>query len=197
MPNILFPHPGKKVIFVPVKHHISLKKSDIMEKPGILGNTADTTSKKRSLRWIILIPFILVLGILAAVVRGGESTDTINTLKSGKPNPTAGSDAKFKKMVRDNISELVKVESNDYEYKNLGGISGLKITVINPTDFMLNRVRVKVTYIKSNGGVWDTKMKDFYGIRPKSAETLKMPDSKRGTSIKYEIVTIKSKDLGL
>jgi hypothetical protein len=62
---------------------------------------------------------------------------------------------------------------------------------------MLNRVRVKVTYIKANGGVYDTKMKDFYGIRPKSAETLKMPDSKRGTSIKFEIITIKSKDLDL
>jgi hypothetical protein len=168
-----------------------------MKKPGILDKTADTTTNKRSLRWIILIPFIIVLGVLAAVVRGGESTDTINTLKSAKPGATAGSDVKLKKMVHDNIMELVKVESNDYEYKNLGGISGLKITVINPTDFMLNRVRVKVTYIKSNGGVWDTKMKDFYGIRPRSAETLKMPDSKRGTSIKYEIITIKSKDLDL
>ncbi|OQP51986.1 hypothetical protein A4H97_25555 [Niastella yeongjuensis] len=167
-----------------------------MKKPGILDKT-DTTTPKRSLRWIILIPFIIVLGVLAAVVRGGESTDTINTIRSTKPGISAASDAKLKKMVHDNIMELVKVESNDYEYKNLGGISGLKITVINSTDFMLNRVRVKVTYIKANGSVWDTKMKDFYGIRPKSAETLKMPDSKRGTSIKYEIVTIKSKDLDL
>jgi hypothetical protein len=168
-----------------------------MKKPGILDKTDDTTTKKRSLRWIILIPFIIVLGVLAAVVRGGESTDTLNNLKSGKPGATTGSDAKVKKMVRDNIIGLVKVESNDYEYKSLGGISDLKITVINPTDYMLNRVRVKVTYIKANGGIYDTKMKDFYGIRPKSAETLKMPDSKRGTSVKYEIITIKSKDLGL
>jgi hypothetical protein len=167
-----------------------------MKKTGIPDKT-ETKTPSRSFRWIILIPFVLVLGILAAVVRGGESTDPLNTLKSAKPGVSAAEDAKLKKMVRENITELVKVESNDYEYKNLGGISGLKITVINPTDFMLNRVRVKVTYIKANGGVWDTKTKDFYGIRPKSAETLKMPDSKRGTSIKYEIVTIKSKDLDL
>jgi hypothetical protein len=173
------------------------EKSDFMKKPGILDKTDETTTSKRSLRWIILIPFVIVLGVLAAVVRGGESTDTLSALKAGKPNAAAAGDAKVIKVVHDNIMGLVKVESNDYEYKNLGGISGLKITVINPTDYMLNRVRVKVTYIKANGGIYDTKMKDFYGIRPKSAETLKMPDSKRGTSVKYEIITIKSKDLGL
>ncbi|MBO9204955.1 MULTISPECIES: hypothetical protein [Niastella] len=166
-----------------------------MKKPDIPGKEANTASKK-SLRWIILIPFVIVLGVLAAVVRGGESSDAINIINTGKQGADA-SDAKVKKMVRENIMTYVKVESNDYEYKNLGGISGLKITVINPTDYMLNRVRVKVTYIKANGGTWDTKTKDFYGIRPKSAETLKMPDSKRGTSVKYEIITIKSKDLGL
>src|SRR5262245_13426750 len=119
-----------------------------MKKPGILDKT-DTTTSKRSLRWIILIPFIIVLGVLAVVVRGGESTDTISNLKSAKSATADASDAKLKKMVDDNIMQLVKVASNDCEYKNLGGISGLKITVINPTDFMLNRVRVKVTYIKA------------------------------------------------
>jgi hypothetical protein len=52
-------------------------------------------------------------------------------------------------------------------------------------------------YIKANGDVYETKYEDFQYIRPNSKATHKIPDSKRGTSIKYEIASIRSKALGI
>ena len=61
----------------------------------------------------------------------------------------------------------------------------------------MDKVRVKITYIKANGDVYETKYEDFFYIRPNSKATHRIPDSKRGTSIKYEIASIRSKALGL
>jgi hypothetical protein len=168
------------------------EKSDFMKK-----SAADTADDKSSIRWIILIPFVIVLGVLAAVVRGGESTDENNTSKTGKHSSANNNDAAVKKMVRNSIRLYVKAESNDYESKNLGGISNLEISVNNPTDYTLDKVRVKITYIKPNGSIWETMYEDFRSIKPASKATHKIPDTKRGTSVKYEVVSIKSKALGL
>ena len=175
-----------------------------MRKPGILDNAeeqgVDETAEEqqvKSMRWIILIPFILVLGILAAVVRGGESADGVNSVKAGDKGAVTGGDAAVKKMVRNNIRLYVKAESNDYESKKLGGISNLSISVNNPTDYTLDKVRVKIMYIKANGSTYETKYEDFYSIKPNSKVTHKIPDTKRGTSVQYEVANIKSKALGL
>jgi hypothetical protein len=181
----------KKSILAPGTLHIP-EKSDFMKKGAV-----DTADNKSSLRWIILIPFIIVLGVLAAVVRGGESADDNNTVKAGKHGSANNSETAVKKMVRNNIRLYVKAESNDYESKNLGGISNLEISVNNPTDYTLDKVRVKITYLKPNGSIWETIYEDFHSIKPNSKATHKIPDTKRGTSVKYEVAAIKSKALGL
>lgn len=158
---------------------------------------ADTAEDKPSLRWIILVPFIIVLGVLAAVVRGGESTEDTHTAKTGWHGSSNNNDASVKKMVRNNIRLYVKAESNDYESKNLGGIANLEISVNNPTDYTLDKVQVKIMYIKASGSIYETKFEDFHSIKPNSKVTHKIPDSKRGTSVKYEVSTIRSKTLGL
>ena len=174
-----------------------------MKKPAIrdAGPEEVIQETKSSLRWIILIPFIIVLGVLAAISRGGGSSPTnsksLETVKTGKQGAVTGGESSVKKMVRNNIRLYVKAESNDYDQKTLGGISNLEITVNNPTDYTLDKVRVKIMYIKANGNIYETKFEDFSFIRPNTTSTHKIPDTKRGTSVKYEIATIKSKALGL
>jgi hypothetical protein len=161
---------------------------------------ADLHQNKSSLRWIILIPFVIFLGVLAAVVRHGEpaaTLDHIETVKAGKQGAITGGEASIKKMVRNNIRLYVKAESNDYEHSRLGGISDLEISVNNPTDYTLDKVQIKIMYIKANGSIFETKYEDFLSIKPNTKTTHKIPDTKRGTSVKYEISTIKSKALGL
>lgn len=177
-----------------------------MKKPAIRGkaivqsidDTSEPESNKSSLRWIILIPFIIVLGVMAAIVRGGESPDVEKPAGGkGKQSAVTGNDANVKKNIRKNIKLYVLAESNDYDRKSLGGISNLEISVNNASDYTIDKVRVKIMYIKANGDVYETKYEEFHYIRPNSKATHRIPDSKRGTSIKYEIASIKSKALGL
>lgn len=180
-----------------------------MKKPAIRGkaivqsidDTSEPSPTKASLRWIILIPFVIVLGIMAAVVRGDEpaANKKIENRKDKQSNATnaTGGDAAVKKTVRKNIKRFVQAGINDYDRKNLGGISNLEISVNNSSDYTLDKVRVKIMYIKANGDVYETKYEDFHYIRPNSKATHRIPDTKRGTSVKYEIASIKSKALGL
>jgi hypothetical protein len=177
-----------------------------MKKPAIRGkaivqsidDTSEPESNKSSLRWIILIPFIIVLGVMAAIVRGGETSDVEKPASGkGKHSAVTGSDANVKKTIRKNINLYVQAESNDYDSKSLGGITNLEISVNNASDYTIDKVRVKIMYIKANGDVYETKYEEFHYIRPNSKATHRIPDSKRGTSIKYEIASIKSKALGL
>lgn len=102
-----------------------------------------------------------------------------------------------KAMIKKNINSFVTVERNEYTYSQLGGISNLKISVTNSTDYLLDNVKVKVIYIKANGAVWDSKMVDFNMLDPQTKSTIKVGDTERGTSVEYEIVSIKSNALGL
>jgi hypothetical protein len=185
-----------------------MKKSDIMKEPVIRETAkmqapdeiAELHQNNTSLRWIILIPFVIVLGVLAAVYRQDQSSDNkerTESSKAGKQGVITGGEASVKKMVRNNIRLYVKAESNDYERSRLGGISNLEISVNNPTDYTLDKVRVKIMYVKANGSIWETKYEDFHTIKPNTKVTHKIADTKRGTSVKYEISSVRSKALGL
>lgn len=162
---------------------------------------ADLHQNNFSLRWIILIPFVIVLGVLAAVYRQGQPADKVEQLetikKTGKQGAVTGGEASVKKMVRNNIRLYVKAETNDYEHSRLGGISDLEISVNNPTDYTLDKVRVKIMYIKANGSIYETKYEDFLSVKPNTKITHKIPDTKRGTSVKSEVASVRSKALGL
>ncbi|MCS3795675.1 hypothetical protein [Niastella sp. OAS944] len=163
-----------------------------MKKPT---DTAGPKKPSSSLRWIILIPFVIVLGVMAAIVRQDESNANDN--KSGKQTATTGSESSEKKEIRKNIKMYVYAGSNEYDRRGLGGISNLEISVNNASDYPIDKVRVKIMYIKANGSVHEVKYEDFHAIKPNSKATHKIPDTKRGISVKYEIATIKSKALGL
>ena len=103
----------------------------------------------------------------------------------------------IKASIRNNITNYVTAERNQYYYSNLGGISGLRISVSNSTDYLLDNVKVKVTYIKANGDVWGNKIIDFNLVPAQTKVTLPVEDTERGVRIIYEIVSIKSNTLGL
>lgn len=100
-------------------------------------------------------------------------------------------------MIRNSITSYVTAERSDYQYSGLGGIYNSKISVNNNTDYLIDNVKVIVIYIKANGGVWDSRTVDFNLVGPQTKSTIKVPDTERGASVKYEIVSIKSSALGL
>lgn len=103
----------------------------------------------------------------------------------------------LKRQVRDNIRSYVHAGNSAYQISGLGGINGLSIEVANQTDYLLDNVRVMIRYIKANGETWKEETLDFALISPNQKMTLRAPDSDRGTSIDYKIISIKSAALGL
>ena len=152
--------------------------------------------KKSSLRWILLAPVVILLSLMAAMMTH-EKQAAIKGPSKEENKEVTNNDNSAKKKIRNNIRAYVKAESNTYQSGKFGGISNLKINVINTSDYSLDRVRVKITYIKANGGVWETRYEDFYSLKANSTETHRIADTKRGTSVEYEIASIKSKALGL
>jgi hypothetical protein len=154
--------------------------------------------KKSSLRWILLAPVVILLSLMAAMMTH-EKQAAIKGPDKEEHKEVSNNDNNngAKRKIRNNIRAYVKAESNTYQSGKFGGISNLKINVINTSDYALDRVRVKITYIKANGGVWETRYEDFYAVQPNTTETHRIPDTKRGTSVEYEIASVKSKALGL
>jgi len=79
----------------------------------------------------------------------------------------------------------------------IGSITNLKITVTNNTDYTMDAVKVRATYLKQSGEVYKYEEINFAGILPHTQMTLGAPDSDRGTHMQLEIETISSSQLGL
>ena len=102
-----------------------------------------------------------------------------------------------KSRVRNNITDYVTAGTNQYKYSSLGGIYGLVISIKNTSDYMLENVKIRLTYIKANGEVWTNVDYDFEMLGPLSEGTIKVPDTNRGVSVKVRVVSVKSNALGL
>ena len=144
-------------------------------------------------RGLLIIGGVIILILIGTVIYNQMQHQQYQQDRENRIN----SEEDTKSSIKNNITSYVTAERNEYTYSEMGGISNLKISVTNSTDYVLDNVRVKVIYIKANGEVWDSKMVDFNMINPQSKSTIKVGDTERGTSVQYEIVSIKSNALGL
>lgn len=99
--------------------------------------------------------------------------------------------------IRNHITSYVIAERSTYQYSNLGGIYGLSIKVQNNTDYVIDKVVVKVSYIKPSGDIWKDKLVEFHYIEPRKMIENRVADEPRGVRIDYQIVSISSRSLGL
>jgi len=166
-----------------------------VQKPATQQKVAFDKPKQSSStgRKLLIFAGIIVLVLIAVFVYNQMEhqqyqNDRQNTINTQEDTKTA---------IRNNITSYVTAERNEYTYSELGGISNLKITVTNSTDYLIDNVKVKVIYLKANGDVWTSRIVDFNLLDPQTKNTIKVGDTERGTSIQYEIVSIKSTALGL
>jgi hypothetical protein len=139
-------------------------------------------TKKSSSRGLLILALLVVLGL------GGYYLYTqIN--KESKANN--------KLEIKDNITDYVTVETNDYKHYEIGGIVDLEVIVTNKTEYTLDNVKVEITYIKKDGDVWKNQDVNTDMIGPRQYMTIKVPDTNRGTSVRCRITSVKSSSLGL
>lgn len=139
-----------------------------------------------TLKRVLILSGIIVLGLVGYFVYGQINKEQ---------QATQAEDDKSR--VRNNITDYITAETNQYQYNELGGIYNLVVTIHNPTAYMMENVRVTLTYIKANGGVWKNQDYDFEMLSPNSKGTIKVPNTSRGTSVNVRVTAVKSTVLGL
>ncbi|WP_396188441.1 DUF4339 domain-containing protein [Flavobacterium sp.] len=137
---------------------------------------------------------ILAVSIIAFLAIGSNiiSENTIN-----QDNITPEEDDSVNMHIRNNITSLIQVNTNQYSVDAFGGISNLDVIVTNNTDFTIDEITVAIAYIKKNDGIFKTEYLTFNNIPPNQNKSLSAPDSNRGLSVKLTKQTITASELNL
>ena len=137
---------------------------------------------------------IIAIGLIAFLAIGSNiiSEETIY-----HENTTLEEEDYFNIQIRNNITSLIQVSTNQYSVDAFGGISNLDIIVTNNTDFTIDEITVAIAYIKKNDGIFKTEYLTFNNIPTKQNKSMSAPDSNRGLSVKLTKQSITSTDLNL
>ena len=92
------------------------------------------------------------------------------------------------------IRDMVSIRSNDYYVVAFGGIRNLQLTVLNDSKYVLDKVTVKVDYVRPNGATFKSDNIQFKGVSANGSSTIRMPDTNRGVKVYYKIVKVESKE---
>lgn len=164
-------------------------KSEIKEEKSLEKKISTPLPQLQKKKGSIIKKIFISLGIILILLIGMIIIGNLVRANQEKEN---------KRYAKNHINELVELSHSDYQYREIGGISGLNVTIKNNSEYFIDRVRVRVAYIKSNGDIHKTEILDFDGLfRDGDEITLHAPDSDRGTSISCEIEYINSVDLDL
>lgn len=97
--------------------------------------------------------------------------------------------------IRNHWPKYISFGKLDYKSHSLSGIKAFDVPVYNSTDALLDKVTVRVDYVKSGGGVYKSETLVISMIPPKSGMNGNAPASSRGTSVNVYITGIASKKL--
>ncbi len=150
-------------------------------------------NKNSTSRRLLVVASVVVLILIGFFIYNQIEQQSYQTQRLNAIN----AEEDMKAQIRNHITSYIVAERSDYTYSDLGGIYNLKISVTNNTNYLVENVKVRVIYIKANGEVWDSRFVDFNLLNPQTKSTINIPDTERGTSVKYEITSIKSAALGV
>lgn len=103
-------------------------------------------------------------------------------------------EARPKKTRPKDLKKMVSVEANEYHVRLLGGINDLQLTIQNYSEHLLDKVSIKVDYLKPKGEVVNTEVVTVKNIKPQETKNIDVPPSKRGVKIKYTILNVYSQE---
>lgn len=123
------------------------------------------------------------------------TTKTSNTNATGNDTKPATSTSDKNAIYRNQWPNFISFGKLDYKSGALSGIKAFDVPVINRTGFTLDKVTVRLDYIKKGGGVYKTETLTVSNVPPNSTASAKAPASSRGTSVNAYITGISSRKL--
>ena len=100
-----------------------------------------------------------------------------------------------KQKHRKNWKRYLKVEATFAPATFLGGLENIKVRVKNSSEYQVDRVQVKVNYIKKNGEVWDSEHLILTDIAAKATKEIDAPESLRGKTVEVIFTSIRSEEM--
>lgn len=94
----------------------------------------------------------------------------------------------YDRQVADAVQQL-SAETFGAKIGLFGGVKGLSVRLENPSPVAFKSVKVRVRYVKDNGGLFKTDLVIFNAVGPFATVTKRAPDSPRGTSFTAEIAS--------
>lgn len=96
---------------------------------------------------------------------------------------------------RNNWQTYLTATTNQYQYREIGGIFNLAVIFTNNTDCVMDEIKVDVNYMKDSGGIYKTESVMFYNVLPGTQQSEQAPNSDRGTSVQLEVSQAYSKKM--
>ncbi|MEO6166117.1 MAG: hypothetical protein ABIO46_08065 [Chitinophagales bacterium] len=93
-----------------------------------------------------------------------------------------------------NITTFLKVAVS-FKDKFIGGVENVNVSVSNTSDFKMEQVTVKLSYLKK-GVEYTSKTVTFYEVQPHATVSITAPDGASGNGVKGIIYKVKSAALG-
>ena len=97
---------------------------------------------------------------------------------------------------KNNLLKQVNVKGNDYKVGTFGGIHDLQLTVVNNSNYLLDRVMVELQYLKPSQQPLKTSNILFDNVPPNGSLTLAIPATNRGIKVVYKVINIQSRAAG-
>lgn len=185
---------------------------EVLPADSIQSNTAsaqeNSKKKKRLIVYMSLAALLLAIIIVSlTLIRTGTPAQA-NVLPEGpvQPNaqvamlasetkeapPKTGEAPDKAKLARKNWSRYIKVSNSNYAFGVLGGIHDLTVTFTNNTDYPLDEMTAKITYIKSNGKPWKTKTITVYNVPAHGERKQQIEKVNRGKSVQVTVQKVRS-----
>jgi hypothetical protein len=95
------------------------------------------------------------------------------------------------------IGKKLSLQENDFTTGAFGGISNLKLTLVNSSALPVESVQVEIDYILANKKIYKTETVLFKEIAAGAQATVDAPASSRGVRISSRVTKINAKDAGL
>jgi hypothetical protein len=95
------------------------------------------------------------------------------------------------------IGKKLSLQENDFKAGAFGGISNLKLTLVNGSSLPLESVQVEIDYILANKKIYKTEIVLFKDVAAGAQATVDAPASSRGIKITSRITKITAKEAGL
>jgi len=124
------------------------------------------------------------------LIAGATSANQDSSNNKNDKNVKPVADMTVKLPTIADISSKIGLEANDYNVGALGGIRNLKMTLLNRSRYLLDKVTVELRYLNPDGKIIKTEKLYFQNVQPQDITSLQVNKSKRGVKVEYQVTNI-------